>query len=186
MKEEEAEGAQAILSEINEWYEEDGWTANLSTLESKFKTLSKNFTQIDRRQQIEKKRVIAIEKLEKELNKTYEEGKKIFEKKPYIEDHYNNNFLKDVNEVNTWFTESLEKQKELNLYDLTDFTSESIESKLFVLKRLINDLNRVQKSKESASTTDASKEEMKDNIKNADEAKFDATKEEGEEKKPEL
>jgi len=87
-------------------------------LEGKFKQIKKNFTQMDRREQIEKKREIAIEKFEKELNKTWEDADKIIKKKPWTEEHYNKTFIKEVDAVNSWFTESQEKQKEMTLYDV--------------------------------------------------------------------
>ena len=56
------------MTEINEWYEEDGYSANLTILEGKFKQIKKNFTAMDRRVQIEIKRDLAIEKFEKEAD----------------------------------------------------------------------------------------------------------------------
>ena len=44
IKEEESELAHKLLSDINEWYEEDGYIANLTVLEGKFKQIKKNFT----------------------------------------------------------------------------------------------------------------------------------------------
>jgi hypothetical protein len=73
---------------------------------------------MDRREQIEKKRDLAIDKFEKELNTTYEEGKKILNKKPWVENHYNKTFSKEVEVIDLWFRESIEKQKEMNLYDV--------------------------------------------------------------------
>jgi hypothetical protein len=147
VKEEELESVLNLLSEINEWYEEDGYSANLTVLEGKFRSIKRNFTQIDRRETIEKKRNLAIEKFFMELNKTHEEGKKILSRKTWVEDHYNNVFLKEVEVVNDWFNENQEKQNEMTHFDLTDFTSESIESKIYILRRLVNDMNRVQKPK---------------------------------------
>merc|ERR1712032_1576165 len=147
VKDEESETAFKLLAEINEWYEEDGWTANLTTLEGKFKLIKKNFTQIDRRVKTERKREVAIEKFEKELNKTYEDAKIIVNRKNWTEEHYNNTFLKEVGDVGKWFEDSMTKQAELALYDMTDFTGETIESKIYSLRRLLNDLNRVKKPK---------------------------------------
>lgn len=87
-------------------------------MEGKFKQIKKNFTQCDRREQIEKKREIAIEKFEKELNKTIEDGKKVLTRKPWAEEHFNKTFTKEVEEINTWFTENSDKQKEMSLYDV--------------------------------------------------------------------
>lgn len=94
----------------------------MTTLEGKFKLIKKNFTQIDRREQTENKRILAIEKFEIELNKTYEEGKNVTIKKPWVEEHYNKNFLKDVDAIQAWFTESQEKQAEMTLFDVNFFS----------------------------------------------------------------
>ena len=90
----------------------------MTLLEDKYKLIKKNFIQIDRRQKIEIKRDIAIDKFEKELTKTYEEGKKILDQKPWIEDHYNKTFLKEIEVVKAWFTENQQKQSEMTLYDV--------------------------------------------------------------------
>ena len=103
---------------MNEWYEEDGWNANLTTLEQKFKIIKKNFTQIDRRVQVERKREISVDKFEKELNKTHEDAKKIVSRKAWVEDHYNNTFLNETGVVATWFSDNLAKQAEMQLYDV--------------------------------------------------------------------
>lgn len=112
-----------MLKEIHEWYEEDGFSANLTFLEKKLKLIKKNFTQVDRRQSIEKKRNSAIEKYFNELNKTYEEGKKTLNKKPWVQEHFNNTFLKELSVVEAWFNESLEKQSKLKLFDVNFFQS---------------------------------------------------------------
>ena len=51
---------------------------------------------------------------------------------------------------------------------MTDFTGESIESKIYVLRRLLNELGRVQKPKvESMNSTFMSAEDLKEAMKNA-------------------
>ena len=76
---------------------------------------------MDRRETIERKRDIATDKLVKELNKTYEEGKKILSKKAWVEDHYNKTFIKEVDALSAWFTENQQKQSEMTLYDVIKF-----------------------------------------------------------------
>merc|ERR1712032_658005 len=101
----------------------------------------------DRRVKTERRREVAIEKFEKELNKTYEDAKGIVSRKNWTEEHYNNTFLKELGDAAKWFEDSMAKQAELALYDMTDFTGETIESKIYSLRRLLNDLNRVKKPK---------------------------------------
>ena len=82
------------------------------------KYIRKNFTQVDRRQNIEKKRNSAIEKYFTELNKTLEDAKKTLSRKPWVEEHYNNTFLKEVSVIEAWFAENVEKQSQLKLFDV--------------------------------------------------------------------
>ena len=50
---------------------------------------------------------------------------------------------------------------------MTDFTAESIESKIYILRRLVNDLNKVQKPKvDAVNTTGMNPEDLKDLLKN--------------------
>ena len=90
-------------------------------MERKIKLIKKNFTQVDRRQNIEKKRSSAIEKYFSELNKTVEEAKKTLSKKPWVEEHYNTTFLKEVSVIEAWFAENVEQQSKLRLYDVIIF-----------------------------------------------------------------
>ncbi len=109
------------MTEINEWYEEDGYSANLTVLQKKMKMIKKNFTQIDRRQNIEKKRNSAIEKYFSELNKTLEDAKKTLSKKPWVEEHHNSTFLKEISVIEAWFAENVEKQSKLKLFEVQFF-----------------------------------------------------------------
>lgn len=64
-----------------------------------------------------------MEKYYKELNRTVTEGKKILQKKSWVEEHYNNTFLKEIEVVKSWFAENLEKQSSIKLYDVNFFTN---------------------------------------------------------------
>ena len=60
------------------------------------------------------------------------------------------------------------------LLKLTDFTGEAIESKIYILRRLLNELSRVQKSKSETldsipMMSDEEKEAFKKKIKNIEE-----------------
>lgn len=90
-------------------------------MEKKIKSIKKNFTQADRRQNIEKKRNSAIEKYFKELNKTLEDANKTLSKKPWVEEHYENTFLKEVSVIEAWFAQEVEKQSKIKLFDVIIF-----------------------------------------------------------------
>lgn len=107
-----------MLNEINDWYEEEGFNANISVLENKMNLLKESFTQVDLRKSIENSRNLAIEKYNKELKGIYEEAKRILSKKPWVEEHYNKTFLKDMSEIISWFAENIAKQSKFKLYEV--------------------------------------------------------------------
>ena len=107
-----------MLNEINDWYEEEGFDANIFVLENKMNLLKESFTQVDLRKSIENSRILAIENYNKELKGIYDEAKNILSKKPWVEEHYNQTFLKDISEIESWFAEKIGKQSKLKLYDV--------------------------------------------------------------------
>lgn len=106
------------MKEINDWYEEEGFNSGITKLEDKMSILRNNFEQIDERKNIENRRNLAIEKYQKELKETYEEGKRILNKKLWVEEHYNKTFLKEISALEDWFSENSAKQSKLKLYDV--------------------------------------------------------------------
>jgi hypothetical protein len=106
------------LNEISEWYEEDGYGANLELLEAKFNMLKDLFRHFEKRSQIHKKRIHAIENFNTELKTIQLEAEKLLKSRPYIENSYNNTFLKEVKIVTDWFVEIQEKQNALALYEV--------------------------------------------------------------------
>jgi len=109
------------LKEINEWYDEEGFSANISILENKMGLLKENFIQVDRRKNDENKRTLAIEKFNKELKESYEQAKRILSNKPWVEEDFNKTFLKEISEIEFWFTQNAEKQFKLNSYEVFYF-----------------------------------------------------------------
>ncbi len=107
-----------LLKDINDWSEGDGYSANITVLEHKLSLLKNNFTQVDQRRETENRRNLAIERYEKNLKTTIEEGKKILSQKPWVEEHYNKTFLKQISAIEAWFAENLAKQSKLKLYEV--------------------------------------------------------------------
>lgn len=104
--------------EINEWYEENGFNSNILSLEEKMNLIKENFLKVDNLKNIEINRNIAVEKYLKELKNTHNEAKNILINKPWVEDHYNKSFLKEISEIENWYKESSEKQSKIKLYDV--------------------------------------------------------------------
>merc|ERR1712151_1154698 len=88
---------------------------------------------------------VKIEEFLRELTNVLTEGKRINENKPWVEEHYNNTFLKEVENVNKWFNEKQEKQSKMELYEDSDFTALSIEDNIYSMRRFLNDMNRIKK-----------------------------------------
>ncbi len=80
--------------------------------------LKESFTQVDIRKSIENNRNLASDKFNKELKETYEEAKRILSKKPWVEDHYNKTFSKEISQIEAWYAENSAKQSKLKLYDV--------------------------------------------------------------------
>jgi hypothetical protein len=118
MKKEEIENTFNLLIDTNSWYEENGFSANLTFLENKLNLIKNNFSEIDFRIKLKEKRDHKIDEFEKELSNTLTEGKKIYTEKPWVEEYYNNTFINEVERVKKWFIESKEKQNNMELYEV--------------------------------------------------------------------
>jgi hypothetical protein len=118
MKKEEIKNTINLLKDISIWYEENGFSANLTNLENKLNLIKNNFTDIDHRIKLKEKRDLKIEEFEKEIINTLTEGKKIYTEKPWIEEYYNNSFIKEVDNINKWFIDSKDKQNKMELNEV--------------------------------------------------------------------
>jgi hypothetical protein len=146
-KEGEIETALAKTKDISEWYEDEGYNADLTTLEKKFDELNKAFNEFEYRQKKHKNRVRSSEALLNELNKSAVEGANLVKTKPWIENHFNNTFMKELESVQNWYKEMSEKQDAIALHEEAVLTSELIDAKLSIVKREYWTMARIPKPK---------------------------------------
>ena len=111
---EERNNANNLIETTKIWFDDEGYVANLTTIEDKIKVLTlQNSVIIDR---IERHRRLttAISNFEKDLSKTIKQGESIRESKTWTEDYYNKNFSNTVNEIQSWYREIKAKQDKLS------------------------------------------------------------------------
>lgn len=153
--------------EINEWYEENSFSANLTTLENKLLSIENNFHPIDLRIKTKESRDLKIEEFESQLASILSEGKKLLTYKPWTEEFYEKNFTKEIDIVKNWFNEKLENQKKLELYEESDFTEISIEDNIIRMRKVLNEMNKIKKPRPPPiDTTKLDPEEVKELIRN--------------------
>ena len=117
-KPEELEKARNTLTEIYNWFDDEAFSADISTIKEKTDLLIKDFDEIDNRINKHKKREAFEDSFVKIINKTITESEKLIKEKPWIEEHYNNIFLKELENANKWFSEMKEKQNNMKLNEV--------------------------------------------------------------------
>jgi hypothetical protein len=115
--ESEYEITKLYLENKTNWYDEDGYIADLPTLENELRNLSNYFYIFDKRQKIYIDRNEALIKFYTEYNNTHNQAIKLIERDPWRFEHYNTTFRKDVSSVLEWLNTSLIEQDSKKLYD---------------------------------------------------------------------
>ena len=144
---EELNETQMYLDNISNWYEEDGFAANFTVLDKEIRNLTEHFRKFEKRQKIDKERQEELSKLIAEINTTNNTANELVKKDPWRFDHFNTTFLKDINAVQNWLVESLEKQNNLSLTDEPYLTASHIKDKRRIVKNSLYKLKQVQKPK---------------------------------------
>jgi hypoxia up-regulated 1 len=106
----ELQKATQTLNEISEWFEDEGYRAELAELDSKLKALRQAFSEIDKRVQKDKALQTAIDKFHINLDKLVQETKKTLKEKPWTQKHFNNIFMKEINSARDWLKAILKSQ----------------------------------------------------------------------------
>ena len=106
-----------------------------------------HFRKFEKRQKIDKERQEELAKLLAEINTTNRTANELVKKDPWRFDHFNTTFLKDINAVQNWLVESLEKQNNLSLTDEPYLTASHIKDKRRIVKNSLYKLKQVQKPK---------------------------------------
>ena len=143
--ESEYEITKLYLENKSNWYDEDGYIADLPTLENELKNLSSYFYIFDKRQKIYIDRNEALIKFYTEYNNTHNQAIKLIERDPWRFEHYNTTFRKDVSSVLEWLNTSLIEQDSKKLYEEPTLTADAIKAKISILKRAMSQLRNVKK-----------------------------------------
>ena len=106
---------------MKDWFEEDGFIADLALLEKKIKELTTPFEKIFNRIDSLKKIVKAQEKYTKEMEITYKNAKNLIGTKPWTKDHYKNNFQPLYDSTRKWYSELKKKQDILLPNDVRNY-----------------------------------------------------------------
>jgi hypothetical protein len=114
----ERENSTKLLNEVKEWFEEEGYSANLTTIEDKIRQMTAQNavinTRIDRQRRLSR----AISNFARDLNRTIAQGDAIRVKKPWTEEYFNQNFSVIVKDIQGWFEETQDKQRKLSFIEV--------------------------------------------------------------------
>jgi hypothetical protein len=106
------------LENTKNWFEDEGYTANLTSIEDHIRRIQTQNAVINTRVDRHKRLIRAIANFGRELNRTLAQGESIRVKKPWTDDHYNNNYTIVVNEIANWFNQIKAKQEKLTLIEV--------------------------------------------------------------------
>ena len=138
----------AYLENISNWYDEDGFDANLTVLDKEIRNITGYFSKFEKRQKIDYERYEEVTKIITELNKTNITANDLVKRDPWRFEHFNNTFLKDINAVEKWLIESLEKQNNRSLTEEPYLLAEHIKDKRRIITNSLYKLKQVKKPKE--------------------------------------
>jgi hypoxia up-regulated 1 len=100
---EELEKARVTVSDIATWFDDEAFSTDTSTLESKTSLLKLDFRDIESRIDRHRKTEKAIEKFHKGINKTHHEAQKLLTDKPWTIIYYNSSVNREFNNTYVWF-----------------------------------------------------------------------------------
>lgn len=153
----ELEALDETIKSVSEWYDDEGYNANTTTLLSKQGEISKLLKPIERRIKNHDKTSKAIEEMDKELERIKSESQKLIKSKDWLEKHYNEVFSFELTKIETWYTEKKAEHKEKPLNEDPILHHDTIHSKLKIAKREFSRLKDVPKPKVDTTKEDAAK-----------------------------
>jgi len=118
-KESEIQVATDGLGQISDWFDVSGYDAQFDILNTKFIELNDLFKTFELRKRKHFDREKSTEFFHSTLKKALDDAKSTISSKPWLETHYNNTFLKEVNTVETWFNLTKDKQDSLALHEVS-------------------------------------------------------------------
>lgn len=98
---------------MKDWFEEDGFVADLPTLEQKIKELTSPFNIIFNRIDKIKKYIKVQQIYSVEMDKALKNAKNLMSTKPWTKDHYKKIFSPLYETTKKWYAETKKKQDSL-------------------------------------------------------------------------
>lgn len=126
-----------LAANANEWLEEDGYDADLKTLDEKYDELSVPFEKILLRITEQTARPAAIEALNKKLVEIETLLKVWNETKPHITEDERNLIQTEVDEIRKWLDEKIKEQDSLDPHAEPVFLSTDIPNRTMLVEALV-------------------------------------------------
>lgn len=157
--EEQREEVRKLAEEAEAWLDEDGYNADLATMEDKYAEMSIPFEKILLRISESTERPRIIEDIQKKLTEIETLIEKWRESKPQVTEEERTEVLDKVKEARKWIEEKEVEQAKRELHDDAVFLSPEVVMQYKPVQEMVMRLNRRPKPKEdknqTISTTDA-------------------------------
>ena len=169
------EEAKKLAEAAEEWLYEDGYNADLKTMQSKYLELSEPFDKILLRLSETTARPEAITAMSKKLDEVEALMKKWEESKPQITEEERKDVLDQVEEVRKWIAEKEGKQAKKKAHEEPAFLSEEVPLQTKKLEAMVLRLSKKPKPKPvkteetpSNETANATEPEGEESVEDAD------------------
>lgn len=143
----ERENVSNLASKAEDWMYEDGYSADLTTMEAKFLELSEPFEKILLRVSESTARPEAVAELEKKLLDVEELMKKWETTKPHVTEDERKEVLDKVGAAKEWLKDANKKQSKKKDHDDAAFLSEEVAPQLRPIESLVVRLSKKPKPK---------------------------------------
>lgn len=111
-----------MLENTKLWFEDEGHSANITTIDEKIRELTIQNVEISSRIERQRRLTKAVSSFERDLNTIIKQGESIRDTKTWSEDYYNKNFSIAVGEIKSWYSEIKAKQDKLSFIEVGVFT----------------------------------------------------------------
>jgi hypoxia up-regulated 1 len=145
--EEQREELRKLYEDGEEWLSDEGYNADLATMEAKYAELSEPAEKVWFRLKEMTARPAAVKEMQKKLNKVEELLMKWKDSMPQITDDEKADVTEKVDDVRKWLVEKEEEQAKKESYEDPAFTSDEVPLQTKSLERLISKLMKKPKPK---------------------------------------
>lgn len=136
-----------VVRNISEWYEDEGYKANTTLLNTKHEDIKSQIKPIERRTEKHHRRIKASGDFLREMEKLRADAEKLVKSRDWLENHHREVFSLEFTKAEAWFQEKNTMQNEKPLHEETVFTAEQIDLKLKTIRRELSKLKEIPKPK---------------------------------------